>query len=162
MKKISLLLTLPVLAAMLIGCGGKKKGDSSSQTSGDTSQTSQTSSGQQSSEQQSSDQQSSISSEESFSFSSPEEEKKQTYNFYLDYSHSDEPFFTMMWWNGYPLGEMPAECRLTSADAPDEAYPVFLGWSKYSSAIDESQLWNFAKDASMNRTVSLYGIWVSE
>ena len=188
MKKTSLLFVLPVLAGFMMGCGGKGGHSglfSSSETTSQTSQTSQstevsestvtsestqvsestqtsTDTSSQSEESTSVSESTSQESSEQSSFSSPESEKNQTYNFYIDYSHSDTPYFTMKWWSGVVLGEVPSECQLTSADAPDEAYPTFLGWSKYSSSVDDPKLWDFTKDASLNKVVDLYGIWVSE
>ena len=178
MKKKSLVFALPALMALMVACGGKSPSSKSQESQqSEASQTSESvsesisesesmseSESQTSSETQSQSQSESTSETTSSGTSSTSttEDKKQTYNFFIDYSHSDAPFYTMMWWNGVPLGEVPPECQLTSEDAPDEAYPVFLGWSKYSSAIDESQLWDFSKDASLNKTVELYGIWVSE
>ena len=86
----------------------------------------------------------------------------QTVNFYIDYWHSSEPYYTMMWYNTYPLGRCPAECKLTREDATDPLFPVFLGWSRYPSSIDDSHLWNFAKDSLIGSKLELYGIWVAE
>ena len=86
----------------------------------------------------------------------------QTYNFYIDFSHTDEPFYTMKWYSGKVLGECPAECVITSEDCPDEAFPTFLGWSEFPSTTDETKMWDFSKDAKVALTVNLYGIWVSE
>jgi len=88
-------------------------------------------------------------------------EKTQTYHFFIDYSHSDIDFYTLKWWALTPLGESPAECRLGSDDATDPLFPVFLGWSLYPSAIDDSNLWDFATDYKTALKVSLYGIWVA-
>jgi hypothetical protein len=95
-------------------------------------------------------------------FDEPEPELNQTYNFYIDFSHTDEPFHTMKWYSGKVLGECPAECLITSEDCPDEAFPTFLGWSEFPSTTDETKLWDFEKDAKVALTVNLYGIWVSE
>lgn len=146
MKRIGLLV-LACLALPLAGCfnlGKSKKGESGD-TSNNTSQTSE-----------------SVSSTTESESLPPEEEKKQTYNFYIDYWHSDEPMYTMKWYQGRPLGECPKECMLTSSDATDPAFPVFLGWSIYSSAIDEDQLWDFKTSSKLNTIVNLYGIWVSK
>ena len=90
-----------------------------------------------------------------------EEEKNQTYKFFIDYWHSDEPLYTMKWYQGKPLGFCPEECKLTDEDATDPAFPHFLGWSEYSSALDEEKLWDFETSSRLNSTVNLYGIWVS-
>ena len=132
MKKISLLF-LPLCMLLLSGC---QTGTDKPQSSNDDS--------------------------DSISLPDEDTEKKQTYKFFLDYSHSDEVFYTMKWWNGYPLVTCPEPCQLTSEDAPDEAFPIFLGWSKNSISVDGEGLWNFATDTSMNREVILYGIWASE
>ena len=40
-----------------------------------------------------------------------EDEKNMTVNFYLDYSHSEEPICTMKWYMLKPLGEEPADAK---------------------------------------------------
>lgn len=101
------------------------------------------------------------SSEASTSFSESLSEKNQTYHFFIDYSHSEEDFYTLKWWTLTPIGTCPAECELSSKDATDPLFPVFLGWSLYPSAIDDSKLWNFATDSRAAIKVSLYGVWVA-
>lgn len=88
-------------------------------------------------------------------------EEDLTVNFYLDYSHSDEPLYSMRWYQLEPLGECPAEAVLTNADAPDELYPEFIGYSEYSSSLDEDHIWNFATDYKQGNILNLYGIWIS-
>lgn len=87
----------------------------------------------------------------------------QTYVFFLDYSHSDDtdPFKKVQWYRGKALGSVPEGCSLTSENASDPLFPVFLGWSEYSSSIDDSKLWNFETDFSQAQFVYLYGIWVA-
>ena len=87
----------------------------------------------------------------------------QTVYFFLDYSHSDseDPFYKMKWYSGYPLGSCPEECKLTNDNASDPLFPVFLGWSKFSSSLDDSKLWDFAKDYQTGSVLKLYGIWVA-
>lgn len=87
----------------------------------------------------------------------------QTFNFFLDYSHSDEdqPYFTMRWWAYTPLGKCPEEAKLTDADATDPLFPHFIGYSRYPSSIDETNLWNFKEDNTVAPIVNLYGIWVA-
>ena len=89
-------------------------------------------------------------------------EFNMTVNFYVDYSHSDEPLYSMRWYMLLPLKECPKEAVLTDADAKDPLYGKFLGYSEYSSAIDESLLWNFAVDYKQSNVLNLYGIWVSK
>ena len=89
-------------------------------------------------------------------------EENMTVNFYLDYSHSDEPIFKMRWYMLKPLGECPEEAILTDADAADPLYGHFLGYSEFSSAIDESKIWNFETDYKQSNVLNLYGIWVSK
>ena len=94
-----------------------------------------------------------------------EEEKNMTVNFYLDYSHSEEPIYTMKWYMLKPIGEEPAEAKKALQDhlaEHDELYPDFLGWSEYSSSLDESKLWNFETDYKQSNILSLYGIWVNK
>lgn len=52
----------------------------------------------------------------------------------------------------------------TSADCPDPAYPIFLGWSKRPLVDDVEDLWNFATDTFeyQSNTFYMYGIWVCE
>ena len=87
-------------------------------------------------------------------------EANMTVNFYLDYSHSDEPIYSMRWYMLKPLGDCPKEAVLTDAKAADPLYTSFLGYSEYPSAIDESLLWNFKEDYKQSNVLNLYGIWV--
>ncbi len=89
------------------------------------------------------------------------EDQNQTYHFFIDYGHTDEDYYTLKWWQNTPLGSCPEECQLTSEDAMDPLFPVFLGWSLYPSSVDDSNLWNFETDYRTAVTVNLYGIWVS-
>ena len=94
-----------------------------------------------------------------------EEEKNMTVYFYLDYSHSEEPIYSMKWYMLKPLESEPAEAKAAleaNKDKHDELYPDFLGWSEYSSSIDESKLWDFAKDYKQSNILNLYGIWVNK
>lgn len=84
-----------------------------------------------------------------------------TVNFYLDYSHSEEPLYTMRWYMLKPLGEVPEKAKLTDANAADPLYSKFLGYSEYSSSIGEN-LWDFENDFKQSNILNLYGIWVSE
>lgn len=160
MKK-SKLLIIPLFAALtLTGCQlfQKKKNNSSEQssTSGEISES------ESSSEQVSSSEISSQTSQSSGDSSLPAD-KLATFIFYLDYSHSDEPLLKMKWYLNVPLGECPTEAIITEDMASDPLYPHFLGYSRYSSANDESLLWDFSKDVSTSQTaIELYGIWVSE
>lgn len=91
-----------------------------------------------------------------------------TVNFYYDYSHSDEPFYSMRWYMLKPLGECPKDAVLTASDAKDPLYGKFLGYSEYPTMIDEegaeggAKLWDFAEDYKQSNILNLYGIWVSE
>ena len=87
-------------------------------------------------------------------------EYDMTVYFYLDYSHSDEPIYEMRWYMLHPLGECPAEAKLDDSKAADPLYPKFLGYSEYSSAIDEEKLWKFDTDYKQSNILNLYGIWV--
>ena len=100
-----------------------------------------------------------------FPYPGPDEEVKEddmTVNFYLDNTHTEEPLFSMRWYMLEPLGECPKEAVLTDADAPDPLYPIFLGYSEYSSSIDEDYIWDFAKDYKQSNVLNLYGIWVAK
>ena len=92
----------------------------------------------------------------------PKEQTNMIIRFYLDYSHSESAYYTMRWYREKPLGECPKEAALTNADAPDPLYPIFLGYSEYPSAIDETLLWDFSTDYKTTNLLLLYGIWVSE
>lgn len=84
-----------------------------------------------------------------------------TVNFYLDYSHSEEPLYTMRWYMLMPLGEIPEQAVLTDQNAADPLYNKFLGYSEYSSSIGDN-LWDFENDFKQSNVLNLYGIWVSE
>ena len=85
--------------------------------------------------------------------------------FYLDYSNSDinEP------WEYYKCesGELiPTPKKTpTTEDAPDPAFPTFLGWS-YQPILDSddpSLFVHFGEDKMPNQQyLSIYGIWVSK
>ena len=92
----------------------------------------------------------------------PNREKDQIVSFYLDYSHSEEPYFVYEWYSLIPMGECPEQCRLTSDDASDPLFPVFVCWSEYPSSIDDSHAWDFEKDSKGGVELKLYGIWASE
>ena len=91
----------------------------------------------------------------------PDRKKDLTVNFFLDYSHSEEPFFVYEWYTLIPLGECPEQARLTSADASDPLFPVFVCWSEYPSSLDDSHAWNFKTDTKTSKILNLYGIWAS-
>ena len=94
-----------------------------------------------------------------------EEEQNMTVNFYLDYSHSEEPIYSMRWYMLKPIGEEPAEAKAAleeNKDKHDELYPDFLGWSEYSSSMDKSKLWKFETDYKQSNILNLYGIWVNK
>lgn len=89
-------------------------------------------------------------------------EFNMTVNFYKDFSHSGEVLYTMRWYMLVPLGEIPEQAKLEDKDAEDPLYNKFLGYSEYSSSIDDSKLWDFEKDYKQSNVLNLYGIWVSE
>lgn len=89
-------------------------------------------------------------------------QKTQKVEFYIDYWHSEEPCYEMMWYPGIPMGECPKECQFTSKDATDPLFPNFLGWSQYSSSIDDTNIWDFKTDSKIGNSLILYGIWVGE
>ena len=93
------------------------------------------------------------------------EEYNMTVNFYLDYSHSEEPIFSMKWYMLKPLEKEPDGAKVALEDHKnehDELYPTFLGWSEYSSSLDDSKLWKFETDYKQSNILKLYGIWVSK
>ncbi len=85
-----------------------------------------------------------------------------TVNFYYDFSHSEEPYFSMRWYSLTPLGQIPESAVLSDADAKDPLYPTFLGFSETSSCMDESLIWDFTTDSSPNNILNLYGVWVAK
>lgn len=89
-------------------------------------------------------------------------EDDMTVNFYLDYAHSDEPIYSMRWYMLEPLGECPEQAKLDDSKAPDPLYPKFLGYSEFSSSIDEDHIWNFETDYKQSNILNLYGIWASK
>ena len=99
-------------------------------------------------------------------------EEDMTVNFYFDNTHSDDPIFTMRWFMLEPLGSCPADADLTSAAiiaelsskgiAADPLYPTFIGYSEFSSSIDEEHLWDFSTDYKQSNVLNLYGIWVNK
>lgn len=99
-------------------------------------------------------------------------EFNMTVYFYLDYSHSDNPVYEMPWYMLKPLGECPAEADLSKSTVidtlkekkivHDELYPTFIGYSEYSSSIDEDHIWKFETDYKQSNILRLYGIWVKE
>ena len=111
-----------------------------------------------------------------------EEEKNMTVYFYLDFSHSEEvrdetypvssaknyePIHTMKWYMLKPLEKCPQEAldaveAAKAAGRIDPLYPDFLGWSEYSSSMDESKLWNFETDYKQSNILKLYGVWVNK
>lgn len=148
MKKLLTLSFSLLLTFTLASCGGPSEGGSGSTEGSSTDTSTSTSSG-------------TITATSIDTSGLDPDDRIQTYYFYIDYWHSEEPYFTLNWWQGLPLGQCPEECKLTSNDATDPLFPVFLGWSEYSSSIDDSKLWNFASDAKFPLIVELYGIWVS-
>ena len=90
-----------------------------------------------------------------------EREENMTVNFYLDFSHSDEPIYSMSWYMLTPLEKCPEQAVLSDKDAADPLYSKFLGYSEYPSSIDEDKLWNFETDYKQSNVLNLYGIWVS-
>lgn len=93
------------------------------------------------------------------------DDHNQTYYFFIDYSHSEkeQALVTIPWYRNKPLGAMPEEIKdISDKDAPDELFPIFLGWSAYSSSVDNSHLWDFEKDSSDKKDAYIFGIWASE
>lgn len=93
------------------------------------------------------------------------EEFNMTVNFYLDYSHSEEPIYSERWYMLKPLSEEIKEGALAAIEAnkdkADPLYPEFLCFSEYSSSIDDSKAWNFETDYKQSNILNLYGIWVN-
>ena len=102
-------------------------------------------------------------------------ETNMTVNFYVDYSRSDdsiEPIYSVRWYMLKPLSEeiknnayAAIEACKVSTDPmkkPDPLYPKFLGFSEYSSSLDDSKLWKWETEYKQSNILKLYGIWVSE
>jgi len=89
-------------------------------------------------------------------------EYDMTVYFYLDFSHSDEPIYEMRWYMLHPIGECPAEAMLDDSKAADPLFPNFIGYSEYSSAMDEDLIWKFDTDYKQSNILNLYGIWVKK
>ena len=99
--------------------------------------------------------------------STPAEEEEDTepnlnVYFFASYSESEEPIYFMKWYQLKPLGACPDEAKLDDTyPNKDPMYPHFIGYSEYSSAMDETLLWDFATNYKQGNTLNLYGIWVS-
>lgn len=98
-----------------------------------------------------------------------------TINFYFDNTQTtdedgnDAPIFTLRWYLLKPIGEIPEEINTTAkvvalgaalGFASTEAFPTFIGFSAYSTCLDEDQLWNYETDYRQQAVTNLYGIWV--
>ncbi len=110
-------------------------------------------------------------------------EKNMTVNFFLNYSNSDTPIATMDWWSLKVIdwAEVPAAAKAfekgqsyEGKGAPDDYYPVFLGYSEWPSLIEDitdqeyeqdpskPHIWRFETDYKQSNTLNLYGIWVAK
>lgn len=102
-------------------------------------------------------------------------ETNTTINFYFDSTQTtdedgnDCPIFTMKFYLLKPLGECPEAINTVEkvialgaahGFAKTEAFPTFIGWSFYSTCLDEEGLWNFTTDYRQQAVTSIYGIWV--
>lgn len=108
-------------------------------------------------------------------------ETNTTINFYFDNTQTtdedgkDAPIFSIKWYLLKPLGGVPSELADSQGKldvskiialgaamgfAPTEAFPTFIGFSFYSTCLDEEGLWNFETDYRQQAVTNLYGIWV--
>ena len=102
-------------------------------------------------------------------------EKNTKINFYFDNTQTtdeegkDAPIFTIKWYMLKPLGDCPVEINTLEkvialgnkkGFTSKETYPTFIGWSFYSTCLDEEQLWNFETDYRQQAVTAIYGIWV--
>ena len=104
------------------------------------------------------------------------EEFNLTVYFFLDYSHSEvyedaetgallpghptNAIYKMEWYALEPLGKMPEEATITDSMAADPHFNHFIGYSRYSTCLDEGQLWDWSNDYETKNVLNLYGIWV--
>ena len=97
-----------------------------------------------------------------------DDEKSCTVYFFIDYNNIDEKDETgkkllkkFRWYGNVPLsqsGLVPA--NPTSEDAPDPAFPNFIGWSSHTIIDSVNDLWNLESDLIGNEYFFyLYGIW---
>lgn len=95
------------------------------------------------------------------------------YEFYFDYSHSDEPLYTIEGPTFKALGNDKVPEYLKKQDLliaegakkgyeVDPAFPTFVGWSFYGVCLDEELLWDFSIDHKQLAVIPLYGIWVNK
>ena len=108
-------------------------------------------------------------------------ETNTTINFYFDNTQTtdedgnDCPIFSIKWYLLKPLDKAPEELSDSAGNldvskiialgaakgfAPTEAFPNFIGFSFYSTCLDEENLWNFKTDYRQQAVTNLYGIWV--
>ena len=86
-----------------------------------------------------------------------------TVNFYLDYNDSlvnGKRYHRCVVQAGSLITDKPA----TPTSAPQEEFPVFIGWSKKEIINDLEDLWDFDKDVvpSSSKILNIYGIWAAE
>lgn len=100
-----------------------------------------------------------------------EEEKNTVIEFYFSNTYSETPIFSIDWYMLKPLGSIPEEVSTTekvkalgqqAGYVIDDRFPTFIGFSFYSTCLDEEKLWDFSKDYKQQAVTCLYGIWVSE
>ena len=97
-----------------------------------------------------------------------EEDMDVTIYFFIDYNNTDMKDETgtmllkkMKWYSEKPI-RMSDVPTLTSAQAPDPAFPYFVGWSDHTIIDTKADLWNFDTDVVPygTYTLKLYGIWM--
>lgn len=100
-----------------------------------------------------------------------EDEKNTTIEFYFSNIYSETPIFSVEWWMLKPLGSIPeavsTEQKVKDLGAAlgyqiDPRFPKFIGFSFYSTCLDEDGLWHYETDHKQQAVTCLYGIWVSE
>lgn len=139
MKKISVLMLIPALGAMLItGC--KKNNQPSTDGS----------------------EESSVTSSSSSIIVDPTLDV--TVNFYKDFNHTHYSvrYYRTTVKNGSLITDVPP-----NPEAPSEDFPIFKGWSTKEVTDDYvNDIWNFATDKveqdSNSLVLNLYGIWAAQ
>ena len=94
--------------------------------------------------------------------SEDDEDKVVQVNFYIDFNNVDKkhPYKTFPWYQNVPLA---GSSKLPSnpTEAPDPAFPYFVGWSTHTIVDTKDDLWNMETDSVDGTTfvLNLYGIW---
>ena len=64
------------------------------------------------------------------------------------------------WYQNEPLTNAPVPANPKDSDAPDPAFPYFIGWSSHSIIDSKEQLWKMDTDTPGSVYVLyIFGIW---